>query len=153
MLFEHRDHAGRGVRLAYCMNLHPASDLEGVLEGMRTITLPLAARLDAERSSGGFGVGMYLPAEVALALMDGDGSDLARLVDFLHLDKRVGSPLVPPVGLLDQPKAPEDAIPDAAEGASQPRLLRSIRPITPQFAQQIEPFAELVEVGYFLGSA
>ncbi|MBW2275830.1 MAG: hypothetical protein JRG96_21425, partial [Deltaproteobacteria bacterium] len=85
MLFEHPGHPGRGVRLAYCMNLHPASDLEGVLEGMRTITLPLAERLGAERLSEGFGVGMYLPADVALALTVDEGAeDLARLVEFLQ---------------------------------------------------------------------
>ena len=31
MRFVHADHAGRSVRLAYCLNLHPADDLEGAL--------------------------------------------------------------------------------------------------------------------------
>ena len=52
---------GRAVRLAYCLNLHPADTLEGLLEGLRTITLPLKERLAPDRE---FGVGMYVPASL-----------------------------------------------------------------------------------------
>jgi len=81
MRFEHPDHPGRSVRLAYCLNLHPAEDLDGVLEGMRTITLPLRDRLGV--SGGLFGVGPWLPASVAMELTAGEGSpDLDRFAEF-----------------------------------------------------------------------
>lgn len=50
---------GRAVRLAYCLNLHPADTLEGLLAGLRSITLPLRERLAPGKE---FGVGMYVPA-------------------------------------------------------------------------------------------
>ena len=59
MLFTHAAQPGRAVRLAYCLNLHPADTLEGLLEGLRTITLPLRERIAPGRE---FGVGMYVPA-------------------------------------------------------------------------------------------
>ena len=77
MQWIHDAHPDRRVRLAYCLNLHAADDLEGTLEGVRAITLPLAERLSGGRP---FGVGMYLPGEVALAL---DEADLARLTRFV----------------------------------------------------------------------
>jgi len=52
---------GRAVRLAYCLNLHPADTLEGLLEGLRTITLPLKERIAQGKE---FGVGMYVPASL-----------------------------------------------------------------------------------------
>jgi len=82
MLFEHPDHTGKRVRLAYCLNLHPANDLATLLEGLRTITLPLQERLTGQRKP--FGVGLYLPAALAgrLAAPGGRG-DLERLSCFL----------------------------------------------------------------------
>ena len=44
MRFTSPAHPGRAVRLAYCLNLHPADTLEGLLEGLRAITLPLRER-------------------------------------------------------------------------------------------------------------
>ncbi len=67
MLFENQAEPERGVRLAYCLNLHPAEDLAGVLDGMRRITLPLAQRFEHARLRGGFGVGLWLPGDLALA--------------------------------------------------------------------------------------
>ena len=52
---------GRAVRLAYCLNLHPADTLEGLREGLRTITLPLKERLAPGKE---LGVGMYVPASL-----------------------------------------------------------------------------------------
>lgn len=73
--------SGRRLRLAYCLNLHPANDLEGCLDGMRSVTLPLRERLGGPAR---FGVGLYFPAELAARLAsDGGGEDLARLADFL----------------------------------------------------------------------
>ncbi len=84
MRFEHPDQPGRAVRLAYCLNLHPAEDLAGFLRGVREITLPLARRLNAARLCGGFGIGPWLPASLARALAADEGKrELARLVDFL----------------------------------------------------------------------
>lgn len=86
MRFEHPDLPGRGVRLAYCLNLHAADDLAGVLAGMRAVTVPLADRLAPERTADApFGVGVWLPADVALALAAPAGAtDLARYVDFFR---------------------------------------------------------------------
>ena len=75
MDFVHDGHPGRRVRLAYCLNVHPADDLEGVLDGLATITRPLRERLAPGRP---FGVGMYLPAAVAAPLAAG-GAPLERL--------------------------------------------------------------------------
>jgi hypothetical protein len=84
MLFAHSEHPGRTVRLAYCLNLHPAEDLDGVLSGMRRVTLPLAERLRGADADASFGVGLWLPASVALALAsDAGAAELERLLDFL----------------------------------------------------------------------
>lgn len=47
------------MRVGYCLNVHPASTREGVIDGLRKITLPLRDRIAPGRP---FGVGMYLPA-------------------------------------------------------------------------------------------
>ncbi len=84
MLLEHHDHPGRGIRLGYCLNLHPADDLDGLLRGMSEITLPLAERLGGARLREGFGVGLWLPAHVAMAMtVDEGAADAERLVEFL----------------------------------------------------------------------
>src|SRR5262249_54239908 len=67
MFFTHPARPGRGVRLGYCLNVHPAEDLAGVIDGMRRITLPLRDRLGATSS---FGVGMYLSARAASELFE-----------------------------------------------------------------------------------
>ncbi len=82
MIWRHPDRARARVRLAYCLNLHPAEDLETLLAGMRAITLPLRDRLagDGER----FGVGLYLTAALARRLASEAGAeDLGRLERFL----------------------------------------------------------------------
>ena len=78
MLFVHRQ-TGRRLRLAYCMNLHPADTLEGVIEAMQKVTVPLSKRL---ASGEPFGVGLYLPASLAAELAS-DSVQLDRLADFL----------------------------------------------------------------------
>jgi hypothetical protein len=88
MLFEHPDHTGKRVRLAYCLNLHPAEDVESLLEGMRTITLPLREQLASESEL--FGVGLYLPAALASLMAGRTGAralgDLTRFVVEHRLD-------------------------------------------------------------------
>lgn len=82
MLWRHPDHAQARVRLAYCLNLHPAEDFEELLAGMRAITLPLRERL-AEAGEG-FGAGMYLSAALAHRLASDTGArELAALSEFL----------------------------------------------------------------------
>src|SRR5678815_2264320 len=76
MLFEHPDHTGKRVRLAYCLNLHPAEDVESLLEGMRTITLPLREQLASESEL--FGVGLYLPAALASLMAGRTGARAGR---------------------------------------------------------------------------
>ncbi|MHC4895131.1 MAG: metabolite traffic protein EboE [Planctomycetota bacterium] len=62
MDFVHADRPGRRVRLAYCLNVHPSDDVDGVLDGLERITAPLRERI---APGAPFGVGMYLPAAVA----------------------------------------------------------------------------------------
>ncbi len=61
MRFTHPAHPGKAVRLAYCLNVHPAQTLEGVVGGIETITLPLRERIAPGRP---FGVGLYLPSSL-----------------------------------------------------------------------------------------
>jgi len=75
MRFVHPSHPGRCVRLAYCLNVHPAEDVDGLLEGLDSITAPLRDRV-APNSE--FGIGMYLSGPVARRLVD-DERELARL--------------------------------------------------------------------------
>lgn len=79
MLWVHPERPGRRVRVGYCLNLHPADDLDGMFAGLRQVTRPLCERLNV---GGGFGVGLYLSGSVALAL-DRDARERARLRDAL----------------------------------------------------------------------
>lgn len=82
MLWIHDEHPGRAVRLAYCMNLHPAEDVEGMLRGIRRITLPLRDRL---AQGAPFGVGMWLAGSVAAHLSSAAGAEeLCALGEFLR---------------------------------------------------------------------
>ena len=81
MRWLHVDHPGRVLRLAYCLNLHAAGDLDGLYAGMRDISLPLRDRV---ASSGRFGVGMWFPAQVARVLASAAGrAELERLQQFM----------------------------------------------------------------------
>jgi hypothetical protein len=82
MQWNHPEHPGSKLRLAYCTNLHPAGDLAGLIEGLRRVTLPLRDRL---AGSGTFGVGPWLSAPLAQRLAAPDGrAELAELAAFLH---------------------------------------------------------------------
>jgi hypothetical protein len=84
MRFTHPDRPGLVVRLAYCLNLHPAEDLEGVQRGIGEITLAVAQRMQAR---AGFGLGAWLAAAVAVPLGAGEGLDEhARFVADHELD-------------------------------------------------------------------
>jgi sugar phosphate isomerase/epimerase len=65
--------SGEVVHLAYCANVHPAEDLDGVLAGLSRITGPVRERLGAER----LGVGLWLAADVVAEL--GSAANLERL--------------------------------------------------------------------------
>ncbi|MFB9837461.1 xylose isomerase, partial [Actinoallomurus acaciae] len=71
MRFRHPD--GTLVHLAYCTNVHPAEDLDGVLAQLARYAEPVRERLGA----GTLGVGLWLAADVARALAD--EAALARL--------------------------------------------------------------------------
>jgi sugar phosphate isomerase/epimerase len=71
MRFRHPD--GTLVHLAYCTNVHPAEDLDGVLAQLTRYAEPVRERLGA----GTLGVGLWLAADVARALAD--DAALARL--------------------------------------------------------------------------
>ena len=84
MRFEHPEHPGAAVRLGYCLNLHPAPDLDGLLRGLREVTLPLAERVHERGTGERFGIGPWLPATLAEALVDPRGAEsLDRLAAFL----------------------------------------------------------------------
>ncbi|MGH9003406.1 MAG: metabolite traffic protein EboE, partial [Acidimicrobiia bacterium] len=62
MRFRHDD--GSVVHLAYCTNVHPAEDLDGLLDRLGRIAAPVRAALDTPV----LGVGLWLPAPAAAAL-------------------------------------------------------------------------------------
>jgi sugar phosphate isomerase/epimerase len=64
MRFRHPD--GTLVHLAYCTNVHPAEDLDGVLDQLARYAEPVRERLGA----GTLGLGLWLAADVARALAD-----------------------------------------------------------------------------------
>lgn len=81
MNWQHPQHPDRRVRLAYCLNLHAAETLDETIAGIRAVTIPLRDRL---ARGAAFGVGMYLPARVAVPLASSRGArDLERLSGFL----------------------------------------------------------------------
>jgi sugar phosphate isomerase/epimerase len=75
----------RAVRLAYCTNLHPARDAAELVRWLREVAVPLRKRLGAKSE---FGVGLYLPAELAarLARDPSAARALARELQSLGLD-------------------------------------------------------------------
>lgn len=75
MRFTHRD--GTRIHLAYCTNVHPAEDLEGLLRQLRVFGGGIRAELGVER----LGVGLWLPAPLAAHLVD--HPDLNRLREAL----------------------------------------------------------------------
>ena len=88
MLFRHPQHPQLGVRLAYCQNLHPTEDFQGLMEGLRTISVPLAKRLGVGELKEGFGIGLWLPADLALHLNTDEGrAELEQLGDFLASER------------------------------------------------------------------
>jgi hypothetical protein len=72
VLLESSAHPGRCVRLGYCLNLHPAEDLDGLLEGLRGVAAPVRGHLLAASEdgalAGAFGVGPWVPAALAAEL-------------------------------------------------------------------------------------
>lgn len=72
MRLRHPD--GTTVHLAYCTNVHPAEDLDGVIETLDRYALPIRKRLGADRLS----LGLWLARDAASALLD-DERALARL--------------------------------------------------------------------------
>lgn len=72
MRFRHPD--GSLVHLAYCTNVHPAEDLDGVLAQLARYAEPVRARLGVSR----LGVGLWLSADLAAALA-ADPAAVARL--------------------------------------------------------------------------
>ncbi|MEE6274219.1 metabolite traffic protein EboE [Georgenia sp. MJ206] len=76
MRFRHGD--GTVVHLAYCTNVHPAEDVDGLLDQLERFAGPVRAELDVAR----LGVGLWLPADAAAQLVR-SAPDLARLRDGL----------------------------------------------------------------------
>jgi sugar phosphate isomerase/epimerase len=64
MRFRHQD--GSTVHLAYCTNVHPAEDLEGVLAQLRDHCEPVRRRLGRDR----LGIGLWLAKGAAKALIN-----------------------------------------------------------------------------------
>lgn len=72
MRFLHRD--GSVVHLAYCTNVHPAEDLDGIIAQLDHYAVPIRERLGADR----LGLGLWLPHEVARLLTE-NAAALERL--------------------------------------------------------------------------
>ena len=72
--FAHRD--GSIVHLAYCTNMHPAEDLDGILRQLDTY----AANVRKTLGWDSLGVGLWLPAPLATLL----ASDCTAIVDSLE---------------------------------------------------------------------
>lgn len=82
MRFTHPD--GSVVHLAYCTNMHPAEDLDGIISQLHTFAGPVREHLNWPV----LGVGLWLSAEVA-ALLASDRDSLRRLratLDELHVE-------------------------------------------------------------------
>ncbi len=62
------------MELSYCTNVHPAEDLDGVLEQLDAFAGPVRERAGLDR----LGVGLWLPAELALRLASSE-ADRERL--------------------------------------------------------------------------
>ncbi|WP_131744950.1 metabolite traffic protein EboE [Frankia sp. Cppng1_Ct_nod] len=72
MRFRHSD--GTILHVAYCTNVHPAEDLDGVLDQLERYAEPIRRRLGTEM----IGLGLWLAHDVAAAL-DGNPAHLKRL--------------------------------------------------------------------------
>ncbi|GAA3747299.1 sugar phosphate isomerase/epimerase [Spinactinospora alkalitolerans] len=72
MRLRHPD--GTLVHVAYCTNVHPAEDLDGVLDQVRRYGAPVRAALGLDR----VGLGLWLPAPLARRLA-GDPGETERL--------------------------------------------------------------------------
>ncbi|TDC80342.1 metabolite traffic protein EboE [Streptomyces hainanensis] len=72
MTFRHRD--GTRVHLAYCTNVHPAEDAEGLHRQLRVFGAGVRARLGTDR----LGLGLWLPAPLA-ARLAAEPAELDRL--------------------------------------------------------------------------
>ncbi|RCW45773.1 xylose isomerase-like TIM barrel protein [Halopolyspora algeriensis] len=72
MRLRHPD--GSTVHLAYCTNVHPAEDLDGIIAQLDRCAVPIRERLGTDR----LGLGLWLARDVATTLTE-DGAALARL--------------------------------------------------------------------------
>lgn len=57
-----------GPRLGYCTNVHPYTDVAGMLAALDVHATRVRARLDPGASAGSLGVGLWLPADAARAV-------------------------------------------------------------------------------------
>jgi hypothetical protein len=71
MILRHPKYPSRSVRLAYCLNLRESTSVEELVALLRSVVVPVRARLGAR---GPFGVGLYVPAKLARALAEPSGS-------------------------------------------------------------------------------
>jgi hypothetical protein len=70
--FRHAD--GSVVHLAYCTNVHPAEDVDGILAQLRLFAAQVRRRLETPR----LGIGLWISAEAAAGLV-ADPAELERL--------------------------------------------------------------------------
>ncbi|MEJ5869052.1 metabolite traffic protein EboE [Pseudokineococcus sp. 5B2Z-1] len=59
---------GSTVHVAYCTNVHPATQLDGIVEQLRTVAVPVAERLGLRADGERLGVGLWFPAGAARVL-------------------------------------------------------------------------------------
>jgi hypothetical protein len=84
MRFVHADDPARRLLLGYCLNLHPARDLDEFLRRTGAVAAPLRERLGVR---GRFGVGPWMGAALVDELLRSPAA-LRRLVEFLR-DERL----------------------------------------------------------------
>jgi hypothetical protein len=84
MRFTHESDPARRLLLGYCLNLHPARDLEEFLRRTGAVAVPLRERLGVR---GRFGVGPWMGAQLVDELLRSPAA-LRRLVEFLR-DERL----------------------------------------------------------------
>ncbi|MDD9205716.1 metabolite traffic protein EboE [Georgenia sp. 10Sc9-8] len=84
MRFRHPD--GSTVHVAYCTNVHPAEDVDGLREQLRRYAAPVRSALGVDR----LGIGLWLPAAAAARL----AADPAALTVFRQDLERLGLEVV-----------------------------------------------------------
>ena len=133
MRFRHPD--GTTVHLAYCSNVHPAEEVDGVLAQLDTYARPSRERLGRDR----LGIGLWLADDAALAL----DTDPSMLEDLRVRLATTGCEVVtlngfPYAGFHDEVVKRKVYRPDWTEPARREHTLRRARLLTRLLSDDVE---------------